>query len=347
MERINSGFLKQIGLLVVIIFIGIELVIQLKYFIPGFFGAITLYILYRSWFYYLIEKKHWKKWMAALILILGNLLLVVLPVFAIVKVLIPKIKLALNNTGVINAKLNATLNSIKSYFPSLSISHDQMMRGMQEAALYIPKLLNATASVVSNIAVAFFIFYFMLMGSRKMEDTLESFLPLSAKNRNTLWKETKNLVISNAIGIPVLALCQAGIAIIGYWVFGVQEFVLWGLLTGAASIIPVVGTMIVWIPICLIMFINGDTGMAIGLLLFCGAIVANTDNVLRFTLMKKFGDVHPLITVFGVILGLQLFGIMGLIFGPLLISYFLLLLQIYKFEYGRKKDAIIDVSGVK
>lgn len=347
MGRINTDFLKQIGLLIVIIFIGIELVIQLKYFIPGFFGAITLYILYRSWFYYLVEKKYWKKWMAAFILILGNLLLVVLPVFAIVKVLIPKIKLALNNTGVINAKLSSALNSIKSYFPSLSISHDQMMKGMQEVALYIPKLLNATASVVSNIAVAFFIFYFMLMGSRKMENKLEAFLPLSTKNRNTLWKETKNLIISNAIGIPVLALCQAGIAIIGYWIFGVQEFVLWGLLTGAASIIPVVGTMIVWVPICLIMFINGDTGMAIGLLLYCGVIVANTDNVLRFTLMKKFGDVHPLITVFGVILGLQLFGIMGLIFGPLLISYFLLLLQIYKFEYGSKKDTIIDVSDVK
>lgn len=344
MEKINAGFLKQIGLLVIIILIGVELTVQLKYFIPGFFGAITLYILYRSWFHRLIEKKYWKKWMAALALILGNLILVILPIFAIVKVLVPRIKLVLNNTDTINTKVGSVVNSIKSYFPSLSISHDQMTKAMQEAALYIPKLLNATASVISNIAVAFFIFYFMLMSSVKMEEKLASFLPLSTKNKDTLWKETKNLVISNAIGIPVLALCQACIAIIGYWIFGVHEFVLWGLLTGAASIIPVIGTMIVWIPICAIMFLNADTARAIGLLIYCGAIVANTDNVLRFTLMKRFGNVHPLITVFGVIVGLQLFGIMGLIFGPLLISYFLLLLQIYKFEYGKKKDAIIDVS---
>src|SRR5690606_3913156 len=119
----------------------------------------------------------------------------------------------------------------------------------------------------------------------------------------------------------VLAFLQSLIAILGYWIFGVDEFLIWGLLTGICSLLPVIGTMIIWVPIVIYMIATGDVGKGIGLALYCAIIVSNIDNVLRFTVMKKIGDVHPLITVFGVIIGLQMFGIMGLIFGPLLLSY--------------------------
>lgn len=336
MEKINAGYIKQIVLLIVITFIGIEIIVQLKYFLPGFFGAVTLYILYRSWYYKLIEQKHWKKWAASLVLILGSIILVVIPIFALIKVLIPRITEAIQQAPTITNKLSSTMDMLRQHFPQIKVTNEDILKNFQKAAAYIPKLLNATASVVANTAVAFFIFYFMLMGGRKMEEKIEAFLPLNSDNKNSLWKETKNLVVSNAIGIPVLAICQALLAILGYWIFGVKEFIFWGLLTGAASIIPVVGTMIIWVPICILMMVNAEIGMGLGLLAYCAVVVANSDNVLRFALMKKFGDVHPLITVFGVILGLQLFGIMGLIFGPLMIAYFLLLCQIYKFEYGKR-----------
>lgn len=338
MEKISTNLIKQVVLLILITFIGIEIIVQLKYFLPGFFGAITLYVLYRNWYYTLIEQKRWKKWAAALVLILGSIILVVFPIFSIIKVLIPRINQAIDQAPTITDKLTHTVDLVKSHFPSLDVSNQAILDNFKKLAAYIPKILNATASVVSNLAVAFFIFYFMLMGGRKMEAKIESFLPLSEENKSTLWQETRNMVVSNAIGIPVLALCQALLAILGYWIFGIKEFIFWGLLTGAASIIPVVGTMIVWVPICIITIAGGEIGMGIGLLAYCGIIVSNSDNVLRFALMKKFGDVHPLITVFGVILGLQIFGLMGLIFGPLMIAYFLLLCQIYKFEYGTGKS---------
>lgn len=336
MEKISTNLIKQIVLLILITFIGIEIIVQLKYFLPGLFGAITLYVLYRSWYYNLIEQRKWKKWAAALLLILGSIILVVLPIFSIIKVLIPRINQVIEQAPTITGKLTHTMDLLKNHFPSLNISNDTILTNFKKLAAYIPQVLNATASVVANLAVAFFIFYFMLMGGRNMEKKLESFLPLNEQNKSTLWKETKNMVVSNAIGIPILAICQALLAILGFWIFGIKEFIFWGLLTGAASIIPVVGTMIIWVPICIITMVNGSIGMGLGLLAYCSVVVSNSDNVLRFALMKKFGDVHPLITVFGVILGLQLFGLMGLIFGPLMIAYFLLLCQIYKFEYGSR-----------
>ena len=141
------------------------------------------------------------------------------------------------------------------------------------------------------------------------------------------------MVVSNAIGIPILIFCQCIIAIIGYLIFGVQQPVIWGVLTGLASVLPVVGTMIIWVPVCIVVLASGKIGAGIGLALYCAIIVSNIDNVLRFTIMKKIGDVHPLITVFGVVVGLQLFGLMVLIFGPLLIAYFFILIKIYRVEF--------------
>jgi predicted PurR-regulated permease PerM len=106
------------------------------------------------------------------------------------------------------------------------------------------------------------------------------------------------------------------------------------------SMIPVIGTTIVWLGLCIFLFASGDTGYAIGLLIYGVAIVANVDNVFRMIWQRKMADVHPLITVLGVFVGISLFGFVGIIFGPLLISLFILLLKIYRDEFDIKKHRI-------
>jgi predicted PurR-regulated permease PerM len=104
--------------------------------------------------------------------------------------------------------------------------------------------------------------------------------------------------------------------------------------------LPVVGAALAYVPIAIILFSNGQTGQGIAVLIFGFGIIGTVDNVLRFTLLKKLGNVHPLTTVFGVIIGLKLFGFIGLIFGPLLISLFVLLLKIYSNEFiTKQRDA--------
>src|SRR4030095_1235027 len=101
--------------------------------------------------------------------------------------------------------------------------------------------------------------------------------------------------------------------------------------------LPVVGAALAYIPLIIIFFANNQTWQGIAMLIYGFAIVGTTDNVLRFTLLKRIGNVHPLTTVFGVIIGLNLFGFIGLIFGPLLISLFMLLLKIYSKEFITKQ----------
>src|SRR5690606_29011515 len=95
-----------------------------------------------------------------------------------------------------------------------------------------------------------------------------------------------------------------------------------------------IGTMAIWVPLVIYLFSTGNTGAGIGLLLYSAVITGNIDYLARISLLKKIGDVHPLVTVLGLIVGLKLFGFFGFIFGPLLISYLLLLIKIYKSEFG-------------
>ena len=166
-----------------------------------------------------------------------------------------------------------------------------------------------------------------------MEKYIYELLPFSDTNKKNVLKEINMIVRSNAIGIPLLAVIQGGIATLGYYLFDVPSALLFGFLTCFATVIPIVGTALVWFPLAAYLALSGDWTHAIGLLLYCGLIVTNIDNLIRFILQKKMADTHPLITIFGVVIGLSLFGFMGVIFGPLLLSIFILCVNIFKTQY--------------
>ena len=105
------------------------------------------------------------------------------------------------------------------------------------------------------------------------------------------------------------------------------------MLTAFASVIPIVGTTLVWFPISIYFLLIGDWIHALVLLGYGGIIIAQCDNLIRFILQKKMANIHPLITIFGVVAGLPIFGFMGIIFGPLLVSLFLLFVDMFREEY--------------
>ncbi|MEI9910406.1 MAG: AI-2E family transporter [Bacteroidota bacterium] len=167
----------------------------------------------------------------------------------------------------------------------------------------------------------------------KMEKTLFRIIPLKDANTTLLATETKKIVKANALGIPLISIIQGLTATLGYFIFGVNEWALWGFLTGVFAFFPIVGTMVIWVPLVLYTFTTGHTGMATGLLLYSLLITGNVDYVARITIMKRLGDVHPVITVLGVIVGLGLFGFIGLVFGPLLVNYIIVIFKIYMNEF--------------
>ena len=178
----------------------------------------------------------------------------------------------------------------------------------------------------------------MLVNGKEIERYLNKVIPLKRHNVNQLASETKLMIRANAIGIPIICIVQGIFATLGYWIFGVDDWALWGFVTGVFAFFPLVGTMIVWVPIMVYMLASGITWPAIGLGIYSIIVTGNVDYITRLGLLKKMGNVHPLITVIGVIAGLNLFGFMGLIFGPLLVSYFIVLVKIYFNEFSQTEE---------
>jgi predicted PurR-regulated permease PerM len=146
------------------------------------------------------------------------------------------------------------------------------------------------------------------------------------------------MIRANAIGIPIICFVQGVFAAIGYLIFGVKDWGMLGFVTGVFAFFPLVGTMIIWVPVVIYMYTANLNLTATGLTIYSIVVTGNVDYITRLGLLKKMGNVHPMITVLGVIVGLKLFGFMGLIFGPLLISYFIILIKIYNNEFVIKTE---------
>jgi predicted PurR-regulated permease PerM len=186
--------------------------------------------------------------------------------------------------------------------------------------------------------------FFMMINGRRMELFLHRNLPFSKENTGKIMDEVTRMVRSNAITIPSVAFLQGSVALIGYIIFGVNEPLLLGVLTAISSMIPVVGALFVYLPVVIYTLATGSLGAGIGLGLWCFIFVASVDNVARFLLQRKLADVHPIITILGVIVGTKLFGLIGLIFGPLMITLFVVLVKIYFNEFGNLSAPIKNVD---
>ena len=198
---------------------------------------------------------------------------------------------------------------------------------------------NSVYSFAINIVVILFVLYYMLFSNDEFEKSIREILPFKEENKQILGEETRLIIQANAIGIPLMAIIQGFFAYMGYLIFGVESALLYAILTAFSTILPLVGTMIVWVPISIGLLLGGDYVNGIGLAIYGLIIVGGVDNVARFLLQKKLADIHPLITVFGVLIGIPMFGFWGIIFGPLLLSLFILFFNMYRHEYVKGSKA--------
>jgi predicted PurR-regulated permease PerM len=326
--------LRQIILLVIIILLAFLLLNQLYVFLPGFLGAITLYILLRNSYNNLTIKKQWNKTYTAILFIIASLVIIAVPVYLSITLISKEVSGILNNPTVLIADAKIVGQKIFEKTGFQILSDENLAAVQKKATTIVPSILNSSANILSNFAIMFFLLYFLLKSGRQIEKFLNKFIPLKEENIDLLGNETKNMIKANAIGIPVLAIIQGVIAAIAYLIFGITDWGLWGFLTGVFSMVPIVGTAIIWLPLTLYLYAIGHSGAALGLLIFSVVIITNVDYVARLTILKRLMDVHPLITIFGVIVGIGLFGFWGVIFGPLLMSYFIILVKIYINEFG-------------
>lgn len=321
------------SLITIILGLGLLLFLKMTPFMGGILGACTIYIMVRGQMLYFTQKKKIRKSITAIILLIEAILCFLVPLSLAVWLLINKLQ-------TVNVDTTAFVNTVTNLADWIrqKTEYDLLSKeNISSIASILPGigqfLMGGISSFAVNLFVLVFVLYFMLIGGTKMEQYIYELLPFSDSNKKHVMNEINMIVRANAIGIPLLAIIQGAIATLGYYLFDAPSALLFGFLTCFATVIPIVGTALVWFPLAAYMAISGDWPHAVGLLLYCGLIVTNIDNLIRFILQKKMADTHPLITIFGVVIGLSLFGFMGVIFGPLLISIFILCVNIFKGQY--------------
>jgi predicted PurR-regulated permease PerM len=326
--------LRQIILIGVIIVLGILILKYFFIFLPGVLGSVTLYILSKKTYCYLVEEKNWRPGWTALLYILGYLIIIGLPIYIAIVLFVPKIVAIFDNPENLIFIGKSISDKIQHVTGIEIFSNGSLQTTIKNLAGKLPWFLTSTANMISNLLLMFFVLYYMLIHGKKMEKYLEELIPLKNTNREILGAETTIMIRANAIGIPLLAVIQGVVGALGYYIFTINDYGVWGFLTAVASLIPIVGTGIIWVPLTVYLLVTGHIWQGIGLGIYSLVVLSNVDYIARITLLRKIGNVHPLITIFGVIVGLGLFGFLGLIFGPLLISYFIVLVKIYRNEFN-------------
>ena len=333
-NTIQTSKIFQFILIGVILVLALTLWKELSFLFPSFLGAVALYILLKDPMFWLMKQKHMKDWLAATLLMVATILIIVVPLWFIVKLFLDKAQPLMQSPEFFKDVFNQINVYLKDTLGINILNEDMLMKFSAKLTAFAQAILSSTLRSVLILVFMYTFLFFMMIKGRAMELFVQNYLPFKEENKKKLIDEVTRMVRSNSITIPTVAFLQGSVALIGYFIFGIREPILLGVLTTISSMIPVVGAMIVYLPVVIYTLATGSAGDGIGLMIWCFLLVGSVDNVARFILQKRLANVHPLITILGVIVGTKLFGLIGLIFGPLTITLFVALIKIYFSEYG-------------
>ena len=276
------------------------------------------------------------EWLSSLIVIILLAIFIVIPLtllgWQIFKDAQSLYTEAITNKIVYVDKVNTFLEGpLKRLIPDFSIN----------LSLYVQKLLNwfvgnigplvsSTTQVLFDILLVIIALFFFLKDNIKIRKLLLEISPLEDKYDNLILEKLDGAVNSVIKGSLLIAAMQGVLAGIGFWIFGIPSPAFWGTVGVIAALVPGIGTSLVILPAIAYLFVNGSYLAAFGLFIWGTIMVGSLDNVLRTIIYKRGVSAHPIFILFAVFGGLSLFGPMGLIFGPIVLSFYLTLLEIYK-----------------
>ena len=194
-------------------------------------------------------------------------------------------------------------------------------------------LSQVTLGTVNFLFMTFvflYTMYFLQMDGPKML----YYLPLNSDDENLMLNKFTSVTRATIKGTMLIGLLQGSLAGIAFAVAGIENSVFWGTIMAVLSVIPSIGSSLVWIPASIILIMQGSIAAGIGLLVFCGLIVGSLDNILRPILVGKDTKMHELMIFFGTLGGILMFGIAGIFIGPVIASLFVTIWELYAIAFS-------------
>ncbi len=338
MLEIKSSQIKQILATIIIVFVTVFILYALLPYVTAFAGALILFVLLFP-INRLFNKKLGKKTSAVLCIIL-SILIIVLPLVFLSNVLIDEVSTITKNAETM-IKDSDLVDDFSIKFEKYTGNKLSMNKVLSETESFIKENVTKSADeffrsvihfVVSSI-ILYVTLFFLLINSNKFISSVEKHLPFNQKNSEKLMFQFVKVTRSTVIGEGLIAITQGILLGFAFYLFGIQGAIFWGFIGAILSFLPFVGVTLIWVPAGLYKLFIGDYFSAIGFILVCGIIITGSDYGLRPYFSKKFANIHPLITIIGIFMGIPYFGIFGILIGPLLLSYLFLLIGMYWEEY--------------
>ena len=199
--------------------------------------------------------------------------------------------------------------------------------------------VGSATSAVLNLVIAFFGLYYMLRSDANTWVTIRPYIPFSYETADALRDRFFSVTEATLLGTMLIAVIQGSLVGAGFGIVGLPNPFFWGTVTAIASILPVLGTALVWLPAVLVLLVQNRYGAAITMLIIGAGVASNIDNLIRPLVYRRVSHIHPMITLVGAFAGVKYFGLLGVLLGPLAIAYLFELLSFYREEYGERQPS--------
>jgi len=334
-----------LALLLIIVLSAVILYAVLPY-INYFLGSFILYAIFKPLYHSLLKRTRFNRQIVAVLVIVISIFLILIPFYLLLSLIISEIQQLLLDREAIIASIQSGNRFVDLFFSRIDLSNDvyqakaeeKIVDLASEAVNYLSILILGSIQNISRQVIGFlimyFLFYYLLTGEDS--DFLQKIfvaVPFSKKNTITLLEEFRNIVRTTLIASGAIALIEGGILAISFFIFGIQGAFLWGSVAAILSFLPVVGTPMIWVPAIIVQLLQKDYIAAIGILVTGIFITAADNSFFRPIIQKKVGKLHPFQSLLGIVIGVSLFGLVGIIIGPLLLAYFYLTVKMFSEEY--------------
>jgi predicted PurR-regulated permease PerM len=322
--------------LLFIVILAVAITYALYPYIEAFFAALIIYVIMKPGHDLLTKRLKINNRLASVILIVLSIVIIIIPLYYLIILLSQQVGMVLD---IVTANMDIVygdLQKINELAPALDLEQKASdivtTIGGFISQLVLGTIQNLGNQLIGLIIMVFLLYYLFTTDDKTLKDMTSNIIPFSDSNKDKLIREMKNIIHSTIIATFFIAAVQGGLLAFTFYMLGIQGAILWGFVTLILSIMPVVGAPLVWGPAIIFKVIEGDF-FAAGVIFIAGMVISNIDNFLRPYIQEKVGAIHPFVSLLGIFIGIYLFGLVGIVVGPLVLSSFLLMLRMFHEDY--------------
>jgi predicted PurR-regulated permease PerM len=315
-----------------ILALGVAILIALAPFLSGLLGAAVLYVMFIS--VYRRLNRVMPGGLASALTLIVAIIVIALPLTWLIGVLIDRVPDALRSlqSGVLLERLSQVRIGNVDLGAQVAEASGTLVQWLSRQAI---SLVGGAASASLNLIIAFFGLYYMLNSGDALWTGFHGYVPFSSSTADALRLHFYSVTQATLLGTVAIAIVQGALIGLAFLIVGLPDPLVWGSMAAFVSILPVLGTGLVWMPAVLVLFFQQRYGAMAVMLVVGWLLASNVDNLIRPMVYRRVSNIHPMVTLVGAFAGIKYFGLPGLLLGPLAIAYFFELLRFYRLEYGQ------------